>query len=209
MFWLNNEMIFPPISQATSDGIVALGGDLRAARLLLAYRSGIFPWYEEGSPILWWSPDPRMVLFPQDLKVSKSMRQFLRKSRYYITENQAFEQVISHCAKVARSGQEGTWITQDMQAGYLELHRRGIAKSVEVWEDHRLVAGLYGVDLGHVFCGESMFSLRPNASKQAFVYLVRQLDSKAYKLIDCQVYTDHLASLGAKEIPREVFLSYL
>lgn len=209
MFLLDESLVFPDPRHSNTEGLVAVGGDLSLQRLELAYRSGIFPWFEEDDTLLWWSPDPRMVLFPKDLKVSKSMRQFLRKTTYKVTYNQAFEEVIQHCATVPRFGQYGTWITKNMQKAYLELHYKGLAKSVEVWEQEQLVGGLYGIDLGRVFCGESMFSLRPNTSKMALVSLVRQLEQRNYQLIDCQMYTEHLASMGATEIPREVFLSYL
>lgn len=209
MYFLNNDLIFPPVSAASPEGVVAAGGDLRPDRLLLAYRSGIFPWYEDGAPILWWSPDPRMVLFPEELKVRKSMRQFLRNTTWKVTRNRAFSEVIRECALIKRPGQAGTWITAEMIEAYTRLHQLGYAQSVEVWEGDELIGGLYGIDLGHIFCGESMFAKKSNASKLGFVKLVEELRTENYELIDCQVYTEHLASLGAREIPREVFMSIL
>lgn len=209
MIFLSQELVFPPVEMASPEGVVAAGGDLRPERLLLAYRSGIFPWFEEGSPILWWSPDPRMVLYPEELRVKKSMKQFMRNTSMRVTRDRAFEQVIRECALISRPGQQGTWITSGMIEAYIRLHQMGIARSVEVWEGDELVGGLYGIDLGHVFCGESMFSKKSNASKLAFITLVQQLEKEQYELVDCQVYTEHLASLGAREIPREVFMSIL
>jgi leucyl/phenylalanyl-tRNA--protein transferase len=209
MYYLSKELFFPPVSQTHSSGIIALGGDLSTARLLLAYRSGIFPWFEDGEPITWWSPDPRMVLFLDELVVSKSMRNVLNRNLFTVTFNQNFREVISNCQKIKRDGQNGTWITNDMIEAYCKLHELGVAKSVEVWQEDQLVGGLYGIDLGHVFCGESMFSKVSNASKVAFIALVNQLRSKNYKLLDCQVYNDHLASLGCCEIDREDFMKIL
>ncbi|MCX2681082.1 leucyl/phenylalanyl-tRNA--protein transferase [Galbibacter sp. EGI 63066] len=209
MFFLTNEIIFPPVENATEDGVVAMGGDLSVERLIEAYRQGIFPWFDQGSMILWWSPDPRMVLFPEEVKISKSMRSVLKKEIFKITFNTAFEDVIENCAKIKRQDQNGTWITDDMQEAYTKLHKMGIAKSVEVWHEGKLVGGLYGVDLGHVFCGESMFSKMSNASKAAFIFLANKLKTENYKLIDCQIYTDHLKSLGAREIPRTDFIEIL
>ena len=209
MIFLGNELIFHDVESASPEGIIAIGGDLSPERLLLAYKSGIFPWYNEGEPVVWYSPDPRMVLFPNRLKISKSMYQILRKDVFHITFNQNFKEVISQCKITNRKDQEGTWITDEMQNAYLELHKLGIVKSVEVWQNNELIGGLYGIDLGTVFCGESMFSKVSNASKVAFIYLTRKLEKENYKLIDCQVYTDHLASLGAEEIPREEFIKIL
>jgi len=210
MVILSNEISFPPVKFADQNGLLAIGGDLSMERLKLAYRSGIFPWYSEGEPILWYSPDPRMVLFPDELKIAKSMRQIIRSNRFRVTFNQAFEEVILNCKNIDRNnqGQDGTWITNEMIDSYIKLHKEGIAKSVEVWDGDELVGGLYGVEAGSVFCGESMFSKVSNASKVALVSLVQNKE-KAYNLIDCQVYNDHLASLGAREIPREDFLYYL
>lgn len=207
MYYLNQEVWFPEVSMASKDGILAIGGDLSPERLTLAYKRGIFPWFDDNEPILWWSPDPRFVLFPEQLKVSKSMRQVLRNSDFKITVNKDFEGVISNCSKIKRDGQQGTWITNDMKVAYIKLHKLGVAKSVEVWLNDELVGGLYGIDLDNgVFCGESMFSKVSNASKVAFISFIQNSN---YKLIDCQVYTNHLESLGGKEISREAFLKYL
>jgi leucyl/phenylalanyl-tRNA--protein transferase len=209
MFLLSKDLVFPPVHLADKDGLLAIGGDLSLERLLLAYKSGIFPWYNPGEPIIWYSPNLRMVLFPKDLKISKSMKQIIRKNEFKITFNQNFKAVISNCKTIKRDGQGGTWITDEMQDAYLKLHEKGIAKSVEVWLENELVGGLYGIDLGTVFCGESMFSKISNTSKLAFIYLVQKLKKENYKLIDCQVYNPHLESLGADEISREEFLKYL
>lgn len=209
LYFLNNRMEFPPVEAANEDGLLAVGGDLSMERLLLAYKNGIFPWFNDDSLILWWSPDPRMVLFPNKVKISKSMRKVLRDNPFELTQNTCFEKVMEHCGKVERSGQDGTWITPEMKSAYANLHKEGWAKSYEVWEDGELVGGLYGVDLGHVFCGESMFSLRPNASKFAFIKMAQELERKGYALIDCQVHTDHLESLGAELIPRKKFMGIL
>ena len=209
MFLLSKDLVFPPVHLADKDGLLAIGGDLSLERLLLAYKSGIFPWYNPGEPIIWYSPNLRMVLFPKDLKISKSMKQIIRKNEFKITFNQNFKAVISNCKTIKRDGQGGTWITDEMQDAYLKLHEKGIAKSVEVWLENELVGGLYGIDLGTVFCGESMFSKISNTSKLAFIYLVQKLKEENYKLIDCQVYNPHLESLGADEISREEFLKYL
>ncbi|QLE00733.1 leucyl/phenylalanyl-tRNA--protein transferase [Galbibacter sp. BG1] len=209
MIFLTENIKFPPVHTASSDGVVAVGGDLSPERLKEAYRQGIFPWFDQGSLILWWSPDPRMVLYPSEVKISKSMRAVFRKKLFKITYNTAFHQVIENCAKIERNEQDGTWIDNDMIAAYTKLHDLGWAKSVEVWHKDELVGGLYGVDLGHIFCGESMFSKMSNASKAAFIFLAEKAEKENYKLIDCQLYTDHLASLGAREIPREVFMSIL
>ena len=209
MFLLSKDLVFPPVHLADKDGLLAIGGDLSLERLLLAYKSGIFPWYNPREPIIWYSPNLRMVLFPKDLKISKSMKQLIRKNEFKITFNQNFKAVISNCKTIKRDGQGGTWITDEMQDAYLKLHEKGIAKSVEVWLENELVGGLYGIDLGTVFCGESMFSKISNTSKLAFIYLVQKLKKENYKLIDCQVYNPHLESLGAHEISREEFLKYL
>lgn len=206
MFYLSSNLFFPPVSQANYDGILAIGGDLSAERLLLAYKSGIFPWFEEGEPIIWWSPDPRMVLFLDELVVSKSMRNILNRKIFTVTFNQNFRDVISNCQNIERDGQNGTWITNEMIEAYCKLHEQGIAKSVEVWQDDELVGGLYGIDLGHIFCGESMFSKVSNASKVAFITLVTYLKASNYRLLDCQVYNPHLESLGCREIEREAFI---
>ena len=206
-YWLGKHIEFPPHEVTSEEGIIALGGDLSTERLIYAYKNGIFPWFNEGEPIVWYSPAERMVLFPEELKVSKSMRQVLRKNDFTITENKAFKDVILACKKIERKDQDGTWITDDMLAAYTKLHDIGIAKSIEVWQEDRLVGGLYGIDLNNgVFCGESMFSNVSNMSKVAFIYLAQQM---SYKLIDCQVYNNHLASLGAREVERKIFLEYL
>lgn len=209
IYFLTDLLEFPPADNANAEGLLAVGGDLSPERLLLAYRSGIFPWFNKDSLILWWSPDPRMVLFPQKIKISKSMRQIMSGTRFTLTRNRCFKEVMEACAEITRKGQEGTWITKSMKEAYLRLHELGFARSYEVWEDKELVGGLYGIDLGHVFCGESMFSKATNASKFAFIQLARDLEEKNYKLIDCQLYTKHLESLGAEEIPRKEFLKLL
>lgn len=209
MYLLGKNIDFPPVDWADESGLLAIGGDLSAKRLLLAYKSGIFPWYNPGEPIIWYSPNPRMVLFPNEIKVSKSMKQLIKSNKFTITFNQNFEEVIYQCKTIKRKNETGTWITNEMESAYINLNKLGYAKSVEVWEQQKLVGGLYGVDLGTVFCGESMFSLVNNASKFAFIFLVEKLKIEGYKLIDCQVYNVHLASLGAKEIPRSEFLKYL
>ena len=209
MYFLLKELFFPDVSEADKYGILAVGGDLSPERLMLAYRSGIFPWFDSDEPILWWSPKERMVLFPDELVVSKSMRSILRKEVFTVTFNKDFRAVISNCSQIVRNGQRGTWITEDMIEAYVKLHEMGYAKSVEVWQNEELVGGLYGIDLGHVFCGESMFSKVSNASKVAFITLVENLKIRQYKLIDCQVHNDHLESLGAREISREKFMEIL
>ncbi|TYP97905.1 leucyl/phenylalanyl-tRNA--protein transferase [Tenacibaculum adriaticum] len=207
MIWLSKKIEFPPHETATDDGILALGGDLSVERLTFAYKNGIFPWFNEGEPIVWYSPWERMVLFPEELRISKSMKQLMRKNQFVITENKAFEEVIFNCKHTDRKDQLGTWITDDMEQAYINLHKRDIAKSIEVWFEDELVGGLYGIDLQNgVFCGESMFSKMSNTSKLAFIHLIQNC---GYKLIDCQVYNEHLASLGAREIERKEFLSIL
>ena len=210
MFFLGDEFSFPPVDRANEYGLLALGGDLSTERLKLAYTLGIFPWYSEGLPISWYSPDPRMVLFPDELKVSKSMRQVIRSKRFSVTFNKAFEKVISNCKTIDRSlqDQDSTWITDEMQQAYINLHQEGWAKSIEVGDNDELVGGLYGIEVGSVFCGESMFSKVSNASKMALMALSEN-NNNPYALIDCQIYNDHLSSLGAREISREDFLGYL
>jgi len=207
MHFLNHNIVFPDVATASKEGVLAIGGDLSAERLLLAYKSGIFPWFDNEEPIIWWAPDPRFVLYPKQLKVSKSMKQVLRNSDFKVTINQDFEAVINQCSQVKRDGQKGTWITQTMKEAYINLYALGYIKSVEVWLNDKLVGGLYGVDLNNgIFCGESMFSLVSNASKVGFITFI---ENSNYKLIDCQVYTNHLESLGAKDISRKEFMSYL
>ena len=210
MIWLSDKNIdFPDIENANEDGVLALGGDLSTERLIHAYKNGIFPWFSEGEPIVWYCPNPRMVLFFEKLKISKSLRKIIKDQEFTITFNQNFEEVIYNCKSIQRTDNLGTWITDEMEEAYVNLHKKGKAKSIEVWQDKQLVGGLYGIDLGTIFCGESMFSKVSNASKVAFVYLVEKLKSEDYKLLDCQVYNDHLASLGAEEIPRGQFLNFL
>ena len=206
MIWLSEKIAFPSYENATNNGVLALGGDLSEKRLIHAYKNGIFPWFSEGEPIVWYCPAERMVLYPEELKVSKSMRQVLEKNTYLISENTAFEEVIFNCKNIERNDGLGTWITNEMEQAYLKLHNMGIAKSIEVWQGDELVGGLYGVEVGSVFCGESMFSKISNASKLAFIHLVRK---GGYKLIDCQVHNAHLESLGAREISRNQFLQLL
>ena len=207
MHFLTNKIEFPDVSEASSEGLLAVGGDLSSERLLHAYTNGIFPWFDAEEPLLWWSPDPRFVLFPKDLKVSKSMKQILKKDKFNVTVNKNFKAVIEQCAITTREGQHGTWITDGMIEAYIQLHQLGYAKSVEVWENNELVGGLYGVDLGNkMFCGESMFAKASNASKVGFITFVQNSD---YKLIDCQLHTNHLESLGATHISRAEFLKYL
>ena len=186
MYFLSKELYFPPIETASIEGIVAVGGDLSPERLLLAYKSGIFPWFDNDEPILWWSPPERMVLFFDELKISKSMRNIINQQKFKVTFNTSFREVILNCKKINRKDQQGTWITNDMVEAYCKLNELGIAKSVEVWENNELVGGLYGVDLGHLFCGESMFSKVSNASKLAFIALAKQLEIANYRLLDCQ-----------------------
>jgi len=209
MYRLTDALLFPSPEQASAEGIVAVGGDLQPERVMLAYQKGIFPWFESDDFLLWWSPDPRMVLFPDRLKISKSMRTVLRKKQFEVTFNKAFDQVVEACAKVKRFGQNGTWITPGLMEVYSTLHIQGHAHSVEVWEEGYLVGGLYGIDLGTVFCGESMFSKSSNASKVALIFLVKELKKNKYELIDCQVPTQHLASMGAEPISRTEFLTFL
>lgn len=202
----DDDIRFPDPTRAEEDGLLAVGGDLRPERLLAAYRQGIFPWYSDDTPILWYSPHERFVLFPNELKISKSMRQVMRSSRFTISQNKAFSEVIRACAEQPRAGQDGTWITSEMRDAYVTMHELGYAQSVEVWEGSSLVGGLYGISYGRVFCGESMFAKVSNASKLALAHLC---SSQQYDLIDCQVYTDHLASLGAKLIARATYMEIL
>lgn len=203
---LDDALVFPDPSYADTDGLLAVGGDLKPERLLLAYQNGIFPWFSDDDPILWFAPHERCVVFPQKVYVSKSMSKVLRSGVFKITRNQAFPEVIAQCAALPRKDQDGTWITQDMQDAYIRLHELGIAHSLEVWQEDRLVAGLYGIIMGRVFCGESMFSMVSNASKAAFISLCRSDD---FDLVDCQMPNDHLMSLGAEMIPREDYMEIL
>ena len=211
MIYLSSALWFPEVSEASKEGLLAIGGDLSEERLLLAYHSGIFPWYEDDQPILWWSPDPRMVLFPERFYASKSLKKIIKSNIFNVTFNQNFSEVISQCAAIKRKDQPGTWLTNDMINAYQNLHYKGYAKSVEVWKEGKLVGGLYGIDLQDrkVFCGESMFAKESNASKVGLYMLTKKLIERNYKLIDCQVFTNHLSSLGAEEIPREDFINLL
>ena len=209
VFALEKEIVFPPVSLADDNGIIAVGGDLSVERLIEAYASGIFPWFSEGDPILWWSPDPRFVLYPGELKISKSMRQVINRNHFEITYDKAFNDVIVACGKIERPLQDGTWITSDMIESYNELHKLGYAHSVEAWSDGELVGGLYGISLGSMFFGESMFSTKSNASKAAFITLIKKLEERGFDLIDCQVYTEHLESLGAREVSRDQFINQI
>ena len=210
IYWLRKDDTgFPHPNTASPDGLLAVGGDLSAERLLTAYNRGIFPWYSAGDPILWWSPDPRFVLYPAELRVSKSMRPYFNQRKYRVTYDTAFAEVIAACGAIPRHGRIATWITPEMKAAYIRLHRLGYAHSVEVWADDELVGGLYGIALGRVFFGESMFARATNASKFGFITLVRDLERRGYELIDCQQQTAHLARLGARAITRDRFLEIL
>lgn len=209
VFVLSEELVFPPPCLATPEGLLAAGGDLSPERLLLAYRMGIFPWYAEDEPILWWSPDPRLVIYPQEFHLSRSLQKVIRRGDFTVTTDRAFEEVIRACAGVRTAGGEGTWIVPDMIDAYCGLHRRGLAHSVEAWQGQRLAGGLYGVSLGSAFFGESMFTRVKNASKVALATLAAWLQANGFDLIDCQVTTGHLQRLGAREIPREHYLQEL
>lgn len=206
MIWLSDKLEFPSYESATEDGIIALGGDLSPERLILAYQKGIFPWFSENQPIIWHCPKERMVLFPDELKISKSMKKVMKSDEFSVTYNKAFKEVIFWCKNIKRNDGLSTWITNDMEMAYIKLHELGVAKSIEVWKNNELVGGLYGIQMGKIFCGESMFAKVSNASKLAFINLVTQFD---FQLIDCQVYNNHLASLGAREISRKEFLKIL
>ena len=205
----NEQLYFPPVEDADENGLLAIGGDLTPARLILAYRSGIFPWFNEADPICWWSPDPRFVLYPSQLKISKSMQQVVKKQTFQFSTNKAFKAVIHACSTTPRNGQDGTWITNEMQDAYLHMHQLGYAHSAEAWLNDELVGGLYGILLGNVFFGESMFSHVSNASKFAFIQYVQMLQKENVQLIDCQLHTQHLESLGATMIPRKTFMQHL
>jgi leucyl/phenylalanyl-tRNA--protein transferase len=208
LFVLDNELIFPPPHLAEPDGLLAMGGDLSPERLLVAYRQGIFPWYD-GDHILWWSPDPRFVLWPKDLKISRSIKPLLNRDAFEFTINNSFVEVIRQCKKITRPGQDGTWITDEIEKAYIKMHQLGYAHSAEVWENGILIGGLYGIRLGKVFFGESMFSKVSNASRYAFIKYVQQLISEGVELIDCQVYTEYLESMGATMIPGGKFVELL
>ena len=209
MYWLTSAFAFPPVEEAEPWGGLAVGGDLSPECLLLAYRSGIFPWYNEDQPIVWYAPDPRFVLFPEKLKVSKSMRPILNQNKFIITLDTEFRQVIRQCQQTRRHGQGGTWITEEMLEAYCHLHQLGYAHSVEVWHNDNLVGGLYGLSLGSIFFGESMFAHVSNASKAGFITLVRHLQQHKFSLIDCQVHTPHLERLGAEPVPRSQYMQLL
>lgn len=206
---LSDELWFPPVEESLPDGLLAVGGDLSPERLLLAYRSGIFPWFSDDEPALWWSPDPRFVLFPKELKVSKSMARLMQGCTFEFRVNTAFSEVIGHCSAITRKDQDGTWITDDIIDAYSELHDMGYALSAEAWQNGVLVGGLYGIRMGNCFFGESMFSKVSNASKFAFINWVRLLQQEGVAFIDCQVHTEHLESLGARMIPRSEFMKLL
>lgn len=208
MFLLDkNKILFPdPEVYDPKSGLIAVGGDLSEERILLAYQLGIFPWFNPGEEILWWCPDPRFVLFPENLKISKSMRKILQKNVFRFTENQAFESVIENCEKIKRKDQDGTWLSEDLKTVFISLHKKGIAKSVEVWQNDELVGGFYGLQFGKVFCGESMFSKVSNASKAGFINFI---EKNNFEMIDCQVHTNHLESLGATMVPKKEYLKIL
>lgn len=206
---LDSRLWFPPVNGALEDGLLAMGGDVSVERLLLAYRNGIFPWYDDESIPLWWSPDPRFVLFPDRLKVSRSMLQVFKKGDFSFRTNTHFAGVISACKSLQRKGQDGTWITDELEQSFVQLHKMGVAHSAETWLNNELVGGLYGIRMGPFFFGESMFSKQSNASKFAFISYVQQLQKESVILIDCQVHTDHLESLGAEMIPRDQFMQLL
>lgn len=203
---LDDVLVFPDTALAEPDGLLAIGGDLSTERLQLAYQSGIFPWFSKADPILWYAPHQRCVVFPERVKVSKSMAKTIRDHVFEVTVNRDFEKVIKNCAQVLREGQDGTWITHEMQVAYILLHQKGLAHSIEVWHEGQLVGGLYGIRVNKVFCGESMFSLMSNASKRAFIYLCKDMD---FEMIDCQLPNEHLMSLGAEMISRETYLEIL
>lgn len=208
IYRLSKELVFPPPSLGTEEGLLAVGGDLSPERLLLAYCNGIFPWFSKNEPILWWSPDPRFILYPNDIVISHSMKKILKKQTFNVTFDKCFRDVITNCGKL-REDKEGTWITQDMVEAYCKLHDLGYAHSVEAWYEEKLVGGLYGIAIGKCFFGESMFSTMSNASKAAFITLTQKLIENDFLVIDCQVYTKHLESLGAVNVPREEFLKLI
>jgi leucyl/phenylalanyl-tRNA---protein transferase len=208
LFVLDKKLIFPPVHFAEPDGLLAIGGDLSPERLQIAYRNGIFPWYE-GEHILWWCPDPRFVLFPDELKISKSMKPLLNKNVFEFTTNKAFKQVIHYCKETKRPGQQGTWITDEVEKAFCKMHEYGFAHSAEAWNNDKLVGGLYGIKMDKVFFGESMFSNESNASRFAFIKYVQQLKEEEIELIDCQVYTEYLESLGARMVERTWFVEKL
>lgn len=209
IYQLTDDLLFPSAEEAEEEGLLAIGGDLTVERLLLAYANGIFPWYTDSDPILWWSPDPRLILLPENLKISNSLRRTIKKTKFEVRIDTCFEEVLHHCSQTSRKGQKGTWITDEMKEAYVRLFKAGFAHSAESFFEGKLVGGLYGVSLRKAFFGESMFTHMSDASKVAFAYLTRQLQQWGYHFIDCQVTTGHLMSLGAHEIPRKEFLAYL
>jgi leucyl/phenylalanyl-tRNA---protein transferase len=209
VFLIAEKLVFPPVHLSTKEGLLAVGGDLSPDRLLLAYKSGIFPWYSGDEPILWWSPDPRLVLYPRELKISTSLRKTLRRRRFRVTLDTAFDQVIRKCAQVRIANGTGTWITPEMERAYCRLHRLGYAHSIEAWHADQLVGGLYGISLGRAFFGESMFSAQSDASKVCLSHLAYHLIERGFHLIDCQVPTDHMLRMGARLLPRSDFIVLL
>jgi leucyl/phenylalanyl-tRNA---protein transferase len=209
MYFLTKEIIFPPVEFADDEGILAIGGDLSIERLKLSYSLGIFPWYNEDEPIIWHCPNPRFVLFPEKIIIRKSVQKTIDSNLYSFTRNQSFREVIRNCKTIKRKGQTGTWLNNEMEHAYITLHEIGLAHSAETWLNGQLVGGLYGIKIGNVFCGESMFSFEANASRFAFVMLVKQLQLEGIQLIDCQAYTPYLESFGAEFIPRLNFIRYL
>jgi leucyl/phenylalanyl-tRNA---protein transferase len=209
VFELPKNILFPPVHFAEKDGLLAIGGDLSPKRIITAYKSGIFPWYDNKNPILWWSPNPRCVVFPEKIYISASMKKLIRQRTFEVTIDHCFEKVIEHCQKTKRPNQKGTWITHEMKAAYIKLHHLNIAHSIEVWQNNELVGGLYGLALGQVFFGESMFSKVSNASKYGMIMMCQLLTNQGVRLIDCQVTNDHLLSLGAEEIDRNAFIELL
>lgn len=209
MYFLSKDLYFPPVATASNEGILAVGGDLEIERLILAYKSGIFPWFDNNDPILWWAPTKRMVVYPSQYVISKSNRNLLNQKKFEVTFNKCFKAVVLHCQNIKRKGQQGTWISDEIVNKYCQLHEIGIAKSVEVWQNNELVGGLYGIDLGTIFCGESMFSIVSNASKVAFISLINHLKNNNYALLDCQVHNHYLEQLGAFEIDRTTFMDVL
>ena len=206
---LGDDYKFPSPQSATNEGVVAVGGDLNPLRILEAYKNGIFPWFNDDDNLMWWSPDPRMILYPEKIKISKSFKSFLKKKEYRVSFNENFEDVIESCSNIKRVNQKGTWITNGLKQSFIELHLMGYAHSVEVWQNGVIIGGLYGLDLGNIFCGESMFSIKSNASKVGLYFLCQELKQNNYRFIDCQVPSQHLRSLGAEEISRDNFLKKL
>ena len=209
MVRLGDDHVFPSPRSANRHGVVASGGDLHPNRIIEAYKNGIFPWFESDDNLMWWSPDPRMILYPNKIKISKSLNSFIKKNPLKITFNKDFEEVIESCSNIKRLGQKGTWITKGLKESFIKLHEKGLAISVEVWENSQIVGGLYGLDLGDIFCGESMFSKSTNSSKVALVYLAKELKKNNYRFIDCQIPTAHLKSMGGEEISRDEFLALM